>query len=290
MISRLQRMRWLPKTLSLVFLMLLTCFVSVACSGSSTSDGGFPAELTFATEDDYPPFDFQQDGKHVGYNQDMLDLVAQNAPFTIKQEVIPWQGVLAGIASGKYAASNAAASVLEERLEAVNFTMPTTELTNYFLKRKGDESIKSIADFAGKNIGVQQGGATATMVDEVIRPELAKTGQDVGNVAEYGAFAEAYQDLENKRVDIVVNNIVALSQLVKEKGDVYEVGTQVGPTIYAGWTVSKNNPQLLEFLNTELGKLKSSGKMKELQEKWLGVAFDLPDEPQLPGGVPLPAS
>lgn len=130
--------------------MLLTCVVSVACSGSSTSDSGFPAELTFATEDDYPPFDFQKDGKHVGYNQEMLDLIAQNAPFTIKQEIIPWQGVLAGIASGKYAASNAAASVLEERLEAVNFTMPTTELTNYFLKRKGDESIQAIADFAGR--------------------------------------------------------------------------------------------------------------------------------------------
>ncbi|MDX2215847.1 MAG: transporter substrate-binding domain-containing protein [Oculatellaceae cyanobacterium bins.114] len=290
MISRLRGMRWLPKTLSLVFLMLLTCFVAVACSSSSTSDSGFPAELTFATEDDYPPFDFQQDGKHVGYNQDMLDLVAANAPFTIKQEIIPWQGVLAGIASGKYAASNAVASVLEERLDAVNFTMPTTELTNYFLKRKGDDSIKAIADFAGKNIGVQQGGATAVMVDEIIRPELAKTGQDVGNVAEYGAFAEAYQDLENKRIDIVINNVVALSQLVKEKGDIYEIGTQIGPTIYAGWTVSKNNPQLLEFLNTELGKLKASGKMKELQEKWLGIAFDLPDEPQLPGGVPIPAS
>ncbi|HEY9645973.1 MAG TPA: transporter substrate-binding domain-containing protein [Chroococcidiopsis sp.] len=270
--------------------MLLTCFVAVACNAPESGSGGFPAELTFATEDDYPPFDFQKDGKHVGYNQDLLDLVAQNAPFKIKQEIIPWQGVLAGIASGKYAASNAAASVLEERIKSVNFTMPTTELTNYYLKRKGDESIKSIADFAGKNIDVQQGGSTAIMVSTVIKPELAKSGKDVGNVAEYGAFAEAYQDLENKRIDIVINNIVALSQLVKEKGDIYEIGTQIGPTIYAGWTVSKNNPQLLEFLDTELGKLKASGKMKELQEQWLGTTFELPDEPQLPGGVPLPAA
>jgi polar amino acid transport system substrate-binding protein len=290
MISRLRGMRWFPRTLSLVLLMVLTCFVAVACNTpSSSSGGGFPAELTFATEDDYPPFDFQKDGKHVGYNQDMLDLVAQNAPFKIKQEIIPWQGVLAGIASGKYAASNAAASVLEERTKSVNFTMPTTELTNYFLKRKG-EPINSIDDFDGKNIGVQQGGATAIMVKDVIRPELAKSGKDVGNVAEYGAFAEAYQDLANKRVDIVLNNIVALSQLVKEKGDIYEIGTQIGPTIYAGWTVNKGNTQLLEFLNTELGKLKSSGKMKELQEKWLGISFNLPDEPQLPGGKPIPAS
>jgi polar amino acid transport system substrate-binding protein len=290
MISRLRGMRWFPRTLSLVFLLLLTCFVAVACNTtSSTSGGDFPAELTFATEDDYPPFDFQKDGKHVGYNQSLLDLVAENAPFKIKQEIIPWQGVLAGIASGKYAASNAAASVLEERLKSVSFTMPTTELTNYYLKRKGD-AIKSIDDFAGKNVGVQQGGSTAIMVKDVIRPELKKTGKDVGNVAEYGAFAEAYQDLQNKRIDIVINNIVALSQLVKEKGDIYEIGTQIGPTIYAGWTVNKGNPKLLAFLNTELGKLKASGKMKALQEEWLGSTFDLPDEPQLPGGKPIPAA
>lgn len=168
--------------------------------------------------------------------------------------------------------------------------MPTTELTNHYLTRKGDESIKSVQDFAGKNIGVQQGGATATMLETVIKPELAKSGKTLGNVAQYGAFAEAYQDLANKRIDVVINNIVALSQLVKEKPDLYEVGEQVGPTIYAGWAVNKSNTKLQEFLNTQLASLKSSGKMKELQEKWLGVTFDLPDEPQLPGGKPIPAS
>jgi polar amino acid transport system substrate-binding protein len=292
MIARFTRNPWISKTLSLVLLTAFTCFIVVACANPNASESGgdFPAEVIFATEDDYPPFDFLKDGKHVGYNQAMLDLVAANAPFKIKQEILPWQGILAGIASGKYAASNAAASILEERIGAVAFTMPTTELTNYYLKRKGDESIKSFEDFAGKNIGVQQGGATFTMVEEVIKPELAKSGKDVGNVSQYGAFAEAYQDLANERIDVVINNVVALSQLVKEKPDVYELGEQVGDTIYAGWAVNKSNVKLLEFLNAQFAEIKASGKMKELQEEWLGVAFDLPDEPQLPGGKPLPAA
>ena len=125
----------------------------------------------------------------------------------------------------------------------------------------------------------------------MIEPELAKSGKKVGNVAQYGAFAEAYQDLENKRLDIVVNNVVALSQLIKSKPDVFELGSQVGPTIYAGWTVNKNNTKLLEFLNSRIAELKANGKMKELQEKWLNISFDnLPDEPLLPGNVPIPAS
>jgi polar amino acid transport system substrate-binding protein len=280
---------WFSRVLGLLLLAMMSCFAVVACTSATTSNGDFPAELTFATEDDYPPFDFLKDGKHTGYNQELLDSVAQKAPFKIKQEVLPWQGILAGIASSKYAASNAAASILEERVKSVNFTMPTTELTNHFLIRKG-ESIKTVQDFAGKNIGVQQGGATATMLEKVIKPELQKSGKDVGNVSQYGAFAEAYKDLENKRVDVVINNIVALTQLVQQKPNVYEIGAQVGPTIYAGWAVNKSNKKLLDFLNTQLAELKTSGKMKELQQKWLGVTFELPDAPKLPGGVDIPAS
>lgn len=289
MFDRLKRI-WFSRVLSLLLLAVFSCGVMVACTSTTTSNGDFPAELTFATEDDYPPFDFLKDGKHVGYNQELLDLVAQNAPFKIKQEVLPWQGILAGVASGKYAATNAAASILEERAKSVAFTMPTAESTNHYVKRKGDTSINSVQDFAGKNIGVQQGGATATLLETVIKPELQQTGKEVGEVSQYGAFTEAYTDLENQRIDIVINNIVALSQLVKQKPDVYQVGGQVGPTIYAGWAVNQSNPKLLEFLNTQFAELKSSGKMKALQEKWLGVSFDLPDRPQLPGGVTIPAS
>ncbi len=78
---------------------------------------------------------------------------------------MPWQGILVGVASGRYAATNAAASILEERAKAVDFTMPTAKLTNFYLKRKDDDSIKSINDFAGKKIGVQQGGATDAVID-----------------------------------------------------------------------------------------------------------------------------
>jgi len=214
----------------------------------------------------------------------------KNAPFKIKQEVLPWKGILAGVASGRYAATNAAASILEERAKAVDFTMPTAMLTNFYLKRKDDDSIKSINDFAGKKIGVQQGGATAALIDTAVQPELNKSGGKLGNVAQYGAFAEAYQDLTNKRIDVVLNNIVALSQLVKEKPDLYEIGEQVGPEIFAGWAVKKGNKEMLEFFNTELGKLKKSGEMQKLQQKWLNVTFDnLPNQPKLPGGAPVPS-
>jgi len=217
-----------------------------------------------------------------------LELVAQAQSFTISQEVLPWQGILAGIASGKYAATNASVGITEERSQAVDFTMPTTKLTNFWLQRKDDKAIKSIQDFAGKTVGVQQGGISAATFESSVKPELEKAGKKVSNVKQYGAFPEAYQDLLNKRIDVVINNIVALKRLVSEKPDLFEIGGQVGPETYASWAVKDGNKQVLDCLNAGLTKVKASGEMKKLQEKLLKISFDdLPDQPLLPGGDPV---
>jgi polar amino acid transport system substrate-binding protein len=240
-------------------------------------------EISIASEDDYPPFDYLENGQHVGYNQDLLNYLVKEKSLKIKQEILPFQGILPGIASNKYMATNAAVGLTAERANAVDFTMPITESTHYILTRKGDTAVKSLKDLAGKTIAVQQGGISAAVVQKNVEPELEKSGTKIGTIKEYGAFAEAYQDLQNKRVDAVVNNLVALTRLVNEKPDLYEIKEQVGPKIYAAWAVKKGNKELLDILNDGLAKAKESGEMKKLQQQWLKVTFDdLPDEAPKP--------
>jgi len=283
---RIRRSNQWVRFCSLVALMLLTCFTTIACTNAANTASSGIQEITVATEDDYPPYDFLQNGKHVGYNQELLDLIAKDAPFKIKQEVLPWQGILTGIAAGRYDATNAAAALLAERLATVDFTMPTTELTNYFLKRKG-EAISSVSDFSGKTIGVQQGGITAKLVNEVVNPQLKSAGKLPAKMTEYGAFTEAYQDLENKRLDLVINNAVSLSQIIKAKPDVFQLGEPIGEKMYGAWAVKKGKQDILEVFNKGLAKLKADGTLKQLQEKWLNITFDLPNEPRLPGDQPI---
>lgn len=273
----------------LVILASLTCFGVIACSSADSASGG-SQEVVFATEDDYPPYDFLEDGKHVGYNQELLELVTENAPFEVKQEILPFQGILTGIATNKYDATNAAIAILEERLGTVDYTMPVTDITNYFIKRQGDP-INSIDDMAGKTIGIQQGSVTAKIVAEQINPALKAAEKPEAKTAEYAAFAEAYQDLENGRVDVVMNNLVALTQVSDEKPNVFEILEEpVGGRLYASWAVGEGKEDILQFLNEGLAQAKADGSLKQLQEKWLGVTFDLPDEPRLPGDKPIPAS
>jgi polar amino acid transport system substrate-binding protein len=266
---------------------LASTLVTQAASGASLEEIKKRGYMIVATEDDYPPFEFVVDGKPMGYDHELLSILRKTAGFEVRQEILPWQGILPGVASGKYDVALSAAVITDERVKSLDFTVPISESTMAYVKRKGDASIKSLKDLSGKTLGVQQGGASFQVLPE-LEAELKKTGGKLGSVVQFGAFSEAYQDLVNRRIDAVIHNIVSLSTLVSEKPDVFELGQRVGRKSYAAWAVQKNNKSLVDFLNAFLNQQKANGTYKQLQAKWLKITFDdLPNQPLLPGDRPV---
>jgi polar amino acid transport system substrate-binding protein len=239
--------------------------------------------MIVATEDDYPPFEAVVNGKPVGYDHALLALLRKQAGFEIRQEILPWQGILPGVASGKYDGAVTAAVITDERAKSLDFTMPISESTMAYVKRTGDDRIKSIKDLSGVTLGVQQGGASFQVLP-ALEAELKKSGGRLGQVVQFGNFSEAYQDLINKRIDAVIHNIVSLSTLVAEKPAQFTLGERVGDKSYAAWAVKKGNADLVQFFNAFLAGEKSNGDFKRLQAEYLKITFDdLPNEPLLPG-------
>lgn len=233
--------------------------------------------LIVATEDDYKPFEFMQDGKPVGFDNDLLAEFRKVFPVEIRQEVIPWTGLLAGVSTGKYDVAVTAAMITKERVKSLDFSVPIADSTHYYAKRKGDDSIKEIKDLSGKTVAVQAGSAQLEKLPE-LEAMLAKTGGKLGEVKQYTSYPEAYQDLALKRVDFVINTIINLQSLVKDKPDVFEIGQPVSGQTVPAWAVAKGNTELLGVINEFLLAQKKSGNLGKLQEKWLGQAFpDLPD-------------
>ena len=50
--------------------------------------------LIVATEDDFRPFEFVKDGKPTGFDNELVDELRKYAPFEIRQEILPWTGLL----------------------------------------------------------------------------------------------------------------------------------------------------------------------------------------------------
>ena len=238
--------------------------------------------LSVATEDDYAPFNFIVDGKPEGFHKDLLEdlkAYAKAQKFDVEQDILPWTGLLAGITSGKYDAAITGAGVTEERLGAFDFVVPVAPEVSHYIKRADDERIKGLANLSGLTVGVQAGGAQLARLTQ-LDAKLKSLGGSLGKVVQYQSYPEAYADLANGRLDYVVNSIVPANMLVKERPKVFAVGEPTSGMGFIAWPVAKGNTALLEYLSGFVNHLRDTGKLAELQEKWLGQAFDnLPREP-----------
>ena len=228
--------------------------------------------LIAATEDDFRPFEFVKDGKPTGFDNELVDELRKYAPFEIKQEVLPWTGLLAGVSTGKYDIAITAAIITKERTQSLDFTSPIADATHYYVKRKSDTSISAIKDLSGKTVGIQAGSALLGRLPE-LETMLKNGGGQLGKVVEYTSYPEAYQDLALGRTDYVVNTIINLKTLVAEKPGVFEIGQPVSGKSFPAWAVKKGNADLLAYMNEFIAKQKASGKFAELQQKWFGEAF-----------------
>jgi polar amino acid transport system substrate-binding protein len=231
--------------------------------------------IVVATEDDYRPFEFVKDGKPTGFDNEMVDAMRKYAPFEIRHEILPFTGILAGVATGKYDIAITGATMTKDRMQSLDFASPIADATDYYVKRKNDDSIKSIMDLSGKTVGVQAGSAQLAHLSQ-LQAQIEKSGGKMGKIVQYTSYPEAYQDLALGRTDYVVNTIINLTTLVNQKPGVFALGQPVAAQSMAAWSVQKGNADLLAYVNQFIAKEKANGTVATLQKKWFGQSFNLP--------------
>ena len=144
----------------LAFLRLLVS-LSIIFTGSSVfAETTFEkikrtGKVTVGTEAAFPPFEFVEDGKIVGYGKDILDYIVADMNVELNQLDLPWQGILPGVLAGKFDFVATSVSIRAERAKKYAFTVPIAEGTNWVMKRSGDASINSPDDLSGKVVGTK---------------------------------------------------------------------------------------------------------------------------------------
>ena len=258
---------------------------AVALTMPATTNAATLAEIqkrgymTVATEDDFRPFEFTVDGKPTGYDQELLEMFKKKAGFEVRQDIIPWTGILPGVTTGKYDAAVTAVLVTLERMKTLDFCSPVAESVDYYLKRKGDKKIQGIKDLSGLPLGVEAGSAMLKMLPQ-LDDMLKATGGSLGKVVEYQGYPEAYQDLALGRVDYVVNVWLSLQTIAKEKPDTFEVGEAVSKPTYIAWPLVKGNTDLLALMNEFLLGARKDGSMYALQKKYFDTTYEhMPEVP-----------
>ena len=108
--------------------------VGAAVSADTTFDKiKKTGQVTVGTEAAFPPFEFVQDGKIVGYGKDMLDIIIADLGVELNQLDLPWQGILPGVLAGKFDFVATSVTIKPDRAKQFAFTVPIGEGTTLSL-------------------------------------------------------------------------------------------------------------------------------------------------------------
>jgi polar amino acid transport system substrate-binding protein len=242
-------------------------------------------EIVIATEAGYAPFEYVENGKIVGYHADLLALVMKDLTdqgVKINQLDLPFASLLAGLQAKKYDMIATALFGTEERAKRFAFTIPTAFGTTGIVTKADNASIAKPDDLDGKTVGAPQATKYLDQMKALSEALKAKGGKGIKEIKEYASgFTEIYADIDNGRIDAAPNGMPNLAVLMKQQPGKYKLAGQVGDPTYFAWATRKEDMDLLEYLNSQMLKLKKAGAFAELQRKWFGFTMDLPDVPTL---------
>ncbi|MGV1007925.1 MAG: ABC transporter substrate-binding protein [Dermatophilaceae bacterium] len=259
-------------------LALAACSSSSSSSSSTTSAATgtasagavtlvAPGKLTVCTHLPYAPFQYPDEtGKIVGFDVDMMDLLAKKLGVTQAIIDTPFEGIKSGqdTATGKCDISAAAMSITDEREKAILFSDGYFNATQALLLPSGS-TVKSLADLKGKKIGAQ----AATTGLDYANKEMAANGY---SIVEYQDLASQTQALLTGQVDAAINDLPVWSDAVKKNVGKAVVGPQFDTGDIYGFGMKLGNTALKQQIDDVIKTAKADGTYNALFQKWIGTA------------------
>lgn len=219
--------------------------------------------IVFAVDATWPPMEFLNSDKQiVGYSIDYMTAAAKAAGFTPVFKNVAWDGIFAGLATGKYDAVCSSVSITEKRKKSMDFSTPYFKVRQALIVPK-DSTVKSLADLKGQKVGGQI-GTTGYFAIKGADGVIPKSYDEVGL---------AMEDLKVGRIAAVVcDDPVAANYAMAQYKDSLKIATTIetGEVEYYGIAIKKGNTEILELVNKGIEAVSKTPYVKELQQKWIG--------------------
>ncbi|MDH4389920.1 MAG: transporter substrate-binding domain-containing protein [Aquabacterium sp.] len=258
---------------------LLPGWAQAQAGGLSLAQIKASGELRIGCEAAYVPFTYRQDGKIVGYDVDLAELLCKS--LGVKPNFIDtaWAGVIPSLYAKKFDVIMSSMSYTKERLERVAFSIPYAEASQALLVRAADAAtIKSGADLNNKTVAVKLGSPGQILQERINAGLKTAGGAGFKELRTFDDHPSAYVALAQNRVDGVLNTLATLAMVLKDAPGRYAIVKGLGSDNWAGIAARKEDTELVAWLNTELGKLRADGTLFQLQEKWFGFRMQLADK------------
>ena len=233
-------------------------------------------QLTVGTDKPaYPPY-FENDdpanGK--GFESAVTYAIAEQLGFAedaVKWDVVPFN---ASYAPGekKFDFDINQISITPKRAERVDFSDPyyTAPQAVVSLKSSPTADATSLSELADAKLGVQIGTTSLDAVNDLIKPSSQPQVFNDSN--------DTVRALKTKRVDAIVVDLPTAFYLTAAEIPEAKITGQFAAPGGDNWgVVLGKDSELTDCVNQAIGKLKDSGELQQITDKWMGGQSGAPE-------------
>ncbi len=244
--------------LAISLVLLLVILLGTTISARSFKDIKDSGEISFAMSGKYPPFNYYEGNKLVGFDVDVAKEIAKRLGVKPEFKATAWDGIITGLRAGRYDTILGSMAIQPKRVEVVNFSIPYYFSGAQLIVRE-NSNINKLDQIKNKTVGVVNG--------TTFENDARKLG---ANIKFYQGDNQTMMELVNNRIDGVITDRVVGLKFKREGYKIKFVGNLLRNETMAV-AVPKDSDQLLVNLNLILFEMHRDGTLNKISKKWFDV-------------------
>lgn len=216
--------------------------------------------LRIAMSGQYPPFNFvNEQNEVVGFDPAIGTEIATRMGLKTEIVTTAWDGIIGGLLANKYDAVVGSMSITEERDKVIDFVGPYYNTKRAIFTKAGSD-ITTVAQLETAKVGVTLG--------ETHEQWARDQGYDIKT---YKGLPELLLELQNGRVDVIVNDSIPV--MLAMKAGQYDLSVITDPSaepIGAGIAIREGSPELAAAMQKALDEMMADGTYLKIAEEWVG--------------------
>jgi len=240
-------------------------------AGGKKDSGGMtikPGVLSIGMEIGYPPMEYyDSDGKTpIGFDIEMGKAIA--AKMGLKPEFVDtsWDGIFAGVNTGKYDCIMSSVTINPARLAAHNFSKPYVSNTLAMVVLKGvTPPANSPAECTGLNVAFQGDTTADSYMEDLGNKGLKYTPR------KYDKVMYCFDELQLHRVDVIVTDLLVAYDYVAPADSPFQIIWKSPEGEQFGVCMKKGADDLTAAINNALDALFADGTMLKISNSVFGM-------------------
>ena len=219
-------------------------------------------KLVIAMEGAWQPWTYHDEsGALTGFDVEVGALIAEGLGVTAEYQETAWDGILAGVDSGRFDIACNGVGYTEKRAESYNFSTPYVYTEMVLVVGADNEDIKSLDDLKGKK--------TANSPNSTYAMRSEAAGAEVVYVDTLG---ETMEMLQQGRVEATLNAKDSVDAYLAEhpEAQIKVVLSVAGEPVAIPMQKGERTETLMEEINRILEEARQNGKLAELSNKYFG--------------------